>query len=127
MVNLPRPFECPIFLHFTVENLGFKGEANPRSNIRLARDVPPTPALATTFSVFVDAGCCNGGPTVWGLTVCNQIGEVILSKCNREDIDVGPLLAEALGVCWAVQVAMEEGLNSVSICSDAANVYQWEV
>lgn len=50
------------------------------------------------------------------------MGEVVLSKCKKEDIDVGPLLAEALGVRWAVQVVIEQGINSVAIHSDAANV-----
>lgn len=97
-------------------------EANPRRNTRIVSTVPATQPLPMLFSIFVDAGCCVGGPTVWGLTIRNQMGEVVLSKCNKEDIDVGPLLAEALGVRWAVQVVIEQGINYVAIHSDAANV-----
>jgi len=52
----------------------------------------------------------------------NQRGETCVSKCKREDIDVEPLLAEALGVRWALQVAKEQRITSISIYSDAANV-----
>lgn len=46
-------------------------EANPRRNTRIVSTVPATQPLPMLFSVFVDAGCCVGGPTVWGLTIRN--------------------------------------------------------
>jgi len=74
------------------------------------------------FSVFIDVSCGAGGSTGWGLKLCNQMGDTCLSKCKREDIDVEPLLAEALGVRWAIQVAKDERITSITIHSDAANV-----
>ncbi|GAU21787.1 hypothetical protein TSUD_329120, partial [Trifolium subterraneum] len=62
------------------------------------------------------------GPTVWGLVLRNSDGETIFSACKREEISVDPLMAEALGVRWALQLVVDQGINSVSIHSDAANV-----
>ncbi|RHN71717.1 putative ribonuclease H-like domain, reverse transcriptase zinc-binding domain-containing protein [Medicago truncatula] len=116
------PLNPTVLANETLSFVNEFNEANPRRNTRTVRIIPVIQPLPMLFSVFVDAGCCAGGPTVWGLTIRNQNGEVILSKCKKEDIDVGPLLAEALGVRWAVQVAIEQGINSVAIHSDAANV-----
>ncbi|XP_024626573.1 uncharacterized protein [Medicago truncatula] len=107
------------------EALGFViefNEANPRRCSRNARTAPLTQPVTTLFSAFVDAGCCLSGPTVWGLIIRNQRGEVVLSKCKKEEIGVDPIVAEALGVRWALQALTEHGINSVTIHSDAANV-----
>ncbi|GAU23137.1 hypothetical protein TSUD_305850 [Trifolium subterraneum] len=47
---------------------------------------------------------------VWGLALRNLNGETLFSACKKEDISVDPLLAEALGVRWALQVATDQGL-----------------
>jgi hypothetical protein len=52
----------------------------------------------------------------------NSDGETVLSACKREDFSVDPLMAEAMGVQWALQLALDQGINSVSIHSDAANM-----
>jgi ribonuclease HI len=97
-------------------------EANPRRRARIPEVTPAPQGLPTGFSIFVDAGCGNDGPTGWGLTVCNQEGEIALSMCKRENFVLDPLTAEGLGVRWAIQVAIEQGFSSVTIHSDAANV-----
>jgi ribonuclease HI len=99
-------------------------EANPSRNRRVmgSQTISQPSRCTSLFSLFVDAGCCNSGHTVWGLVLRNLNGETVLSACKREDITAEPLLAEALGVRWALQVAIEQGISSVSIYSDAANV-----
>jgi ribonuclease HI len=39
-----------------------------------------------------------------------------------DNIAVDRFMAEALGICWAIQFVRDQGLQSVSIFSDAANV-----
>ncbi|XP_045822165.1 uncharacterized protein LOC123915058 [Trifolium pratense] len=101
-------------------------EANPSRNRRalVSQSIsePSRSTCSSMNSMFVDAGCCNSGHTVWGLVLRNLNGETVFSACKREDITAEPLLAEALGVRWALQVATDQGVNSVSIYSDAANV-----
>lgn len=93
----------------------------PRSTIVSEALLQPT-NNSPMFSMFVDAGCGAGGPTGWGLTMHNQAGETVPSMCKKENIDVAPLLAEALGVRWALQVVRDQGITSVIIHSDAAHV-----
>ncbi|GAU44262.1 hypothetical protein TSUD_400080 [Trifolium subterraneum] len=85
-------------------------EANPSRNRRsLVSQAISEPSRSTSInSMFVDAECCNSGHTVWGLVLRNSIGETIFSACKREDITVEPLLAEALGVRWTLQVATNQ-------------------
>lgn len=97
-------------------------EANPRKTFRRTGVTQPDQPNSSLFSIFVDAGCGNDGPTGWGMVVCNQAGENFLSLCKRENSDMDPLTAEALGVRWALQIAIEHGFNSVSTHSDAINV-----
>ncbi|GAU37237.1 hypothetical protein TSUD_375390 [Trifolium subterraneum] len=99
-------------------------EANPpRCRRAPVAHVSIQPSLVTPiFSLFVDAGCSMSGPIVWGLVLRNSDGETILSVCKREEISVDPLMAETLGVRWALQLVIDQGINSVSIHSDAANV-----
>jgi len=54
--------------------------------------------------------------------VKNQVGETVLRLCKRDNIYVDPLMAEALGVRWAIQVASAQGITSASFFSDASNV-----
>jgi ribonuclease HI len=75
-----------------------------------------------SFSIYVDVGCCVAGSTVWGLVLRNTDGKIVLSACKKEEIVVEPIMAEVLGVRWAIQVVSEQGINFVSILSYAANV-----
>jgi hypothetical protein len=61
----------------------------------------------TLFSMFVDAVCFSNGYTAWGLSIHNQIGESIFSACKRESLSVEPVMAEALGIRWALQAAID--------------------
>lgn len=86
-------------------------------------DTETTQPNTTLLSIFVDAGCGNDGPTGWGLVVYNNHASVnVLNMCKRENFVVDPLTAEALGVRWAIQVAIEHSFHSVFIHSDASNV-----
>jgi ribonuclease HI len=99
-------------------------EANPPKIRRATMAQVPIQqnTVNTVFSLFVDVGCSSSGPTVWGLVLRNSDGETVLSACKREDFSVDPLMAEAMGVQWALQLALDQGINSVSIHSDAANM-----
>jgi ribonuclease HI len=80
-------------------------------------------SLPTAPNVFyVDAGCFTGDATGWGMVIYNQSGHVVLSACRKELIDVEPVLAEALGVRWCLQKAIELNLKDIVIVSDAAIV-----
>jgi len=72
--------------------------------------------------LFVDVGCFSNGITGWGVSIHDERGMTIFSSCRSENITVEPLLAEVLGVRWAIHVVIEQGISSVSINSDAANV-----
>jgi ribonuclease HI len=99
-------------------------EANPSNRGRVSLPlITNMPSIsAPSFSVFVDAGCNSNGPTVWGLVVKNQDMITTFSASKFDDIAVDPMMAEALGVRWAIHLVREQGLHSVSIYSDAANV-----
>ncbi|XP_045830934.1 uncharacterized protein LOC123922244 [Trifolium pratense] len=76
-------------------------EANPSRNrrVQVSQEISEPSRSTSMNSIFVDAGACK-----------------------REDITAEPLLAEALGVRWVLQVATDQGINSVSIYSDTAHV-----
>jgi hypothetical protein len=99
-------------------------EADPQ---RQRRNVPnqvtnyPS-SVPPFFSLVVDVGCFSNGITGWGVSIHDQRGVTIFSSCRSENIKIEPLLAEALVVRWAIHVVIEQGISSVSINSDAANV-----
>ncbi|CAJ2652968.1 unnamed protein product [Trifolium pratense] len=99
-------------------------DANPprRGRVSLPLIVVTPPVSRPSFSVFVDAGCKLNGPTVWGLVLKNHDRITTFSACKCDDIAVDPIMAEALGVRWAIQFVREQGLHSVCIFSDAENV-----
>jgi ribonuclease HI len=98
--------------------------ANPtrRGRITISPTINLPAAPRPMFSIFVDAGCCALGPTTWGLVIKNHDCISVFHACKRDDIAVEPAMAEALGIRWAIQLARDQGLNSFSIFSDAANV-----
>lgn len=53
------------------------------------------------------------GCTTWGA------GDVILATCKKESIETDPILAEALGIRWCLQLAIDQQLQNVVIFSDA--------
>jgi ribonuclease HI len=74
------------------------------------------------FSMNVDAGCFANAQTGWGLVLRDHNGSVVLSACKRENIEVTPILAEALGLRWAIQTAISQGIHSISFSCDALGV-----
>jgi hypothetical protein len=46
----------------------------------------------------VDAGCFDNAQTGWGLVLKDNIGTVIFNACRREQVEVSPILAVALGL-----------------------------
>jgi ribonuclease HI len=80
-----------------------------------------TPPLRQ-FSMFVDAGCFSNAQTGWGLVLKDHSGVVIWSACRRDDIEVTPILAEALGLRWAIQTAISQGIQCISFACDALEV-----
>lgn len=77
---------------------------------------------STGTKVFVDAGCFSEGGTGWGLVILDGDGVISYSACKREDIVVSPLLAEALGVRWALQISDQLGISNAAIFTDAETV-----
>jgi ribonuclease HI len=99
-------------------------DANKQDNVvqvcsreRNSSHIPPL-----LFSMNIDAGCFDNAQTGWGLVLKDNIGTVIFSACRREQVEVSPILAEALGLRWAIQIAISQGIQSVSIVCDALGV-----
>lgn len=67
----------------------------------------PNPECCT---FVIDARCFRDGFTCWGCILRNQHGEVIFTASKREDIATDPILAEALGVRWCLQLALDQKL-----------------
>ena len=74
------------------------------------------------FSLLVDVGCFSNACIGWGVVVHDQSVKTVLSCYRRDNIFVDPLLVEALGMRWAIQVALDQGFTFVSTNSDALNV-----
>jgi ribonuclease HI len=69
--------------------------------------------------LFVDAGCFAGGNTGWGLVCYDSSSSVFFSACLADSIEVEPVLAEAMGIRWSLQLALEHKLTHISLASDA--------
>jgi hypothetical protein len=78
--------------------------ANPSSkgHVSLPLSAVKPSVSGTSFFVYVDAGCNLNGPTVWGLVIKNHDKITTFSARKCDDIAVDPVMAEALGVCWAI-------------------------
>jgi hypothetical protein len=72
--------------------------------------------------MFVDAGCFAGGTTGWGLVCLDSSTAVRVSACLFDNIEVEPLVAEAMGVRWCLQFAIDHNMKRISLASDAAVV-----
>jgi ribonuclease HI len=99
-------------------------DANKQDNVvqvcsreRNSSHIPPL-----LFSMNIDAGCFDNAQTGWGLVLKDNTGTVIFSACRREQIEVSPILAEALGLRWAIQTAISQGIQSISFVCDALGV-----
>ncbi|PNX55854.1 PHD finger family protein, partial [Trifolium pratense] len=124
-----RSFSTQLFLHpFTLDE--FVGALNSQvsntlfdaihfSLMRVLRDNLET--LSAEGSELASHCLRNFGPTVWGLVLRNSEVKKVLNACKRENIYVDPLMAEVFGVRWALQLAIDQGIN-VFIHYDAANV-----
>ncbi|KAK2404541.1 hypothetical protein QL285_053869 [Trifolium repens] len=109
------------------EAMSFVQELNPspptnnlsllHDNVLFSQQMPSAPNI-----FYVDAGCFSGTATGWGMIVYNHMGDVVLSACRKELIDVEPVLAEAIGVRWCLQKAIEANMKDIVIASDAATV-----
>ncbi|PNX62624.1 ribonuclease H, partial [Trifolium pratense] len=64
-------------------------------------------------------GCFLDDCTGWGLVAIDQSNSVVLSACRKEGTVTDPVLAEALGVRWGLQMAKHLNWNTVTIISDA--------
>ncbi|MCH94503.1 isoflavone-7-O-methyltransferase, partial [Trifolium medium] len=64
------------------------------------------------------------GLTGWGIVIYDRTGVVELSACKLEAIEVNPLLTEALGARWCLQVAINLNLQRVTISSNADTVFK---
>ncbi|XP_045789429.1 uncharacterized protein LOC123884387 [Trifolium pratense] len=109
------------------EAMYFMQELSPsphENNATLMQDAvlaaQPMPSAPHVF--YVDGGCFSGNATGWGMVIYNQSGHVVLSACRKELIDVEPVLAEAIGVRWCLQKAIELNMTDIVIVSDAATV-----
>lgn len=80
---------------------------------------PATDLFSLQTLCFVDAGCFEGGFTCWGFCAIDPAGTVIYSASRKEFITVEPLIPEALGVRWGLQMATSLGLSDFSVISDA--------
>jgi hypothetical protein len=99
-----------------------------------AANLKPTPSQDITrerntsfvpcrqFSMFVDADCFSNAQTGWGLVLKDLSGSVLWSACKRENIEVTPILAEALGLRWAIQTAISQGIQHISFACDTLEV-----
>ncbi|GAU38301.1 hypothetical protein TSUD_157860 [Trifolium subterraneum] len=99
-------------------------EANPRRCSQVVLQQASVSRLddANMQLMFTDAGCFNNGYTGWGIVLRNVDGTTSFSACKREEIEVEPAVAEALGVRWALQLSLDQHLDNFIILSDAANV-----
>lgn len=58
------------------------------------------------------------GTTRWGIYIKNQDNATTFNACKKEDILVGPTLAEDLGLRWGIQTAIDRGLTDVAFFTD---------
>lgn len=67
----------------------------------------------------MDAGCFPDGSTCWGLCIMDYNGSIVFSACKKESIVVEPCTAEALGLRWGIQTAIQRGILDAMFFSDA--------
>lgn len=72
--------------------------------------------------INIDAGCFSNGSTGRGLVAYDCIDSISFAACRRENISTDPILAEALGVRWSLQLAKDHHMLKVIIASDVAVV-----
>jgi hypothetical protein len=123
-----------IFKGFPVEPLRLAQTALQFVQDFNAANLKPTPSQDITrerntsfvpcrqFSMFVDADCFSNAQTGWGLVLKDLSGSVLWSACKRENIEVTPILAEALGLRWAIQTAISQGIQHISFACDTLEV-----
>ena len=83
----------------------------------------PSP-VCNAHVIQVDAGCFPEGFTTFGCIFKDGRDSVYFSACNKEEVSIEPVLAEALAIRWCLQLAKEKGLQDVTIQSDALAVVE---
>lgn len=85
-------------------------QATPMLNNQATRSPQPKwrPPANDWIKINVDAGCFKDGATGWGVIVRNHKGEVLLAASKKENSSMSPTLAEALGIRWSLQLALEQ-------------------
>lgn len=98
--------------------------ANPNHTPSTGFRIPPVLQVDSSIDtrIMVDAGCYSEGGTSWGIVFKDGEGAITYSACKREDIVVSPLLAEALGIRWALQISAQLGISNAAILTDAETV-----
>lgn len=95
--------------------------ANPRHNSgasNVSSGVDWSGQLAAKH-VYVDAGCFSEGGTGWGLVVTDIQAAVSFSACKRDSASVSPVMAEGLGLRWALGMVEDLNITDVQIVTDA--------
>lgn len=62
--------------------------------------------LRGTISFF-NAGCYNDGGKGWGVVFTSVDKCITYCACRREEVDLNPLMAEALEVRWALSLVSQ--------------------
>ena len=83
----------------------------------------PSP-VCNAHVIQVDAGCFPEGFTTFDCVFKDGRDSVYFSACNKEEVSIEPVLAEALAIRWCLQLAKEKGLQDVTIQSDALAVVE---
>jgi hypothetical protein len=63
--------------------------------------------------INIDAGCMSNGTTCWGMILRNHVGAVIYAATKKENVQVSPLLTEALGMRWTLLWLNENNYENV--------------
>lgn len=81
--------------------------------------LPPPPDF---LKINIDAGCNSNGQVSWGLIVRSHTAEVLFAATKMTEIIAEPVVAEALGLRWGLQFAVDKKLNNVMFEIDASVV-----
>jgi ribonuclease HI len=64
----------------------------------------------------------SNGTTCWGMILRNHAAAVIYAATKKENVHISPLLAEALGMRWALLWLKENNYENVEMETDAEQV-----
>ncbi|GAU32098.1 hypothetical protein TSUD_292220 [Trifolium subterraneum] len=95
-------------------------QSRPSQAATRVRNSSPVPSRQ--FSMFVDASCLSNAQIGWGIVFKDHNGAVLWSACKRDNIVVTPIIADALGLRWAIQTSISQGIQCLSFACDALEV-----